>query len=260
MELNEFKNFLHLSFVIPSASEEFIRNTFCASYRKLKCENESLLRTVENLDAELSTVTISKSKEIQNVKNDFDNEKQYLKNKIADIERDYKIEKEKLFEVERTLKSTIVKHQLELKNRDELIERNQTQYEHKCTELKDKFNQELMKKNSKIKSLDDKVKLLISEHEQQKCAKEKASHSLKKYEAELDSVKIDLLKANEIIRKLQNEVNNSHGKLDMLNQVILLFIKVFFLFIFYCSDYSVFRHMNGRINKVVHEMLILQFS
>lgn len=217
--MNEFKNFQHLSFRIPSASEDFIRNTFCASFRKLKSENEALVRKVSGLEDELLSATLAKAKEVQNLQNDFDNERGYLEKRLADLERDLKAEKERYSESERGLKSKLCKLQLELRSREDLIEKSQTEHEQRSGEMRDRFSQELSRKSAKVKDLEEKLKDLAEELEQIKIAKEKSNQNWQKCELESSVVRGDLAKANQIIRKLQNEVKSSHGRLSLLNQV-----------------------------------------
>nr|XP_027197333.1 spindle assembly abnormal protein 6 homolog isoform X2 [Dermatophagoides pteronyssinus] len=219
VELNEFKNIVHLSFEIPSASEEFVRSNFCTIYRKSKSEIETLQMRISSLEDQLSTMTIVKSNEVRSLKLEFDMEKKSIQEKLKDVEQKFSQEQTKWNDVERVLKSKCQKLQTDLKNREETIEIERKEHERQYHEWKEKLNEEVVKRHNKLKELDERNQQLNAEVGILKIEKEQTNQIMVKNETEIGSIRKDLIKANEIIRKLQNEVKSCQEKINTLNEV-----------------------------------------
>ncbi|KAH7645985.1 hypothetical protein HUG17_1523 [Dermatophagoides farinae] len=219
VELNEFKNIIHLSFEIPSASEEFVRSNYCTIYRKSKTEIESLQMRIASLEDQLSTMTIVKAKEVQSLKLEFDLEKQSIEKKLKDVEQRYTQEQTKWDDMERILKSKCQKLQTESRNREETLNIERKEHEKQYHEWKEKLNEEVVKRNNKLKELDERNQQLNAEMGILKIEKEQTNQIVVKNETEMQSIRNDLIKANEIIRKLQNEVKSCQEKINTLNEV-----------------------------------------
>lgn len=219
VEINEFKNLIHLTFDIPSASEEFVRNNYCSIYKKLKNQCDSFQQQITSLDDQLNALTISKAKDLQSLKMEFSTEKTYLEEKLKESEQRFSLEQNKWNESERLLKSKLSKLQFELKNRDDLLEKEKKNNEQQCQEWKERLNQEVTRRYNKVKELDDKNQQLVSELDLIRIERDQSSQQAKQNIEEMNTIKMDLSKANEIIRKLQNEVKTCQDKLKLLNDV-----------------------------------------
>lgn len=219
IEPNEIRHIVHLSLVIPAANEEFIRTQYVEVHRKLVRENEHLSTKIDNIERDMNNLRLSKSQDEQRCEDELTHQKHEYEDRIRNLERENRAEKEILIRNERNLKSKITKLEIDVESISEKFDKERQEFEQKCTDIKEMFTQELEKKNFRIKDLEEKNNQLNSEHDYQREFREKCCKQMKLVESDLESTKKDLTKANEIIRKLQEEVTSSREKLGILNQV-----------------------------------------
>ncbi|KPM09915.1 hypothetical protein QR98_0084610, partial [Sarcoptes scabiei] len=218
IELNEFRNIVHLSFEIPSAGEEFVRSNYCSIYRKLKNEIEQYKQQIKSLNDQLTSLTVSKTKDLQNLKAEFSKQKQLLDDKLRDLDQKLFVEQTKWNETEQNLIGKVQHLQIEIKSRDDLLEKKRKNHEEQYQEWKEKLNQEITKRHTKVREIEEKRESLAAELEVIKIERDQLQQNSKKNDEELNEIKKDLLKANEIIRKLQGEVRSNHEKMKILNE------------------------------------------
>jgi chromosome segregation ATPase len=86
--------------------------------------------------------------------------------------------------------------------------------------VRDAEVKELVAKNTILEEQLREANRRETENEQKYlCLQEEQEELLNEREAQLDTIGIDLRKANDIIRKLQSEIQKTHSKLDVLNKV-----------------------------------------
>lgn len=219
IETNVFKHLVHFSLRIPSANPEFIKSNFTNNYRNLKHENQRLESYLKSLELKLNEFNLSKAREIELIRDEH-------KNQLKELEIQYKkeIESQKHLINEFNVKDIESKRQIE-ELRKELTDsvehiRREQRYEserdlHLISELNEKISY-LERNLIETKEALERERLEKIKFEE---LAEERQRLLAEVNLNNNSITQDLSKANDIIRKLQSELQSTHQKLQLLNKV-----------------------------------------
>jgi spindle assembly abnormal protein 6 len=221
IEVNEFKHLIHFSLKIFAANQELIKSSISQTFRNLKLENEKLENRLHSIELQLSENVLLKAKELEIIENECQLK---LKNTEIKLKKEIDLQKHLINELmakESESKSLIEKLRTQL----ETSEQNVRQQQKLRTENELQTITEL---NNKIVSLEQQLCETQDFYNIEKRERIRAETELEEKEKILhqsnqnnELLTQDLSKANQIIRKLQTEVQSTHQKLSLLNKVSL---------------------------------------
>lgn len=184
------------------ANEQVRADNIRQRYHKIQLENEQLAKKQKYLAEENATLKRDKEDNFQTLKTSFEAEQIRLQQKMSELEN--KLSHQQHSHAELELKASRLEE--ETKRKDELILSKAKAFSQKILELQTSHFQESKRKETQLKEMEARLQ------ENGSAAKE-----LSKVQAELESTKADLIKANQIIRRLQEEVKCSYDVLGTLN-------------------------------------------
>ncbi|XP_054155534.1 spindle assembly abnormal protein 6 homolog [Oppia nitens] len=219
IEKNVFKNLVHLSLRISAANQEFIKTSFTNSYRNLKHENQRLESSLQSIELKLNDLNLSKTRDLELIDREY-------KSQMTELELKYKkeieIQRDQINELtEKDIHNRELMDELrnELAANMEAMRRDQQRDAEKDMQMIDDMNQKVRSLEQQVSQLRDALDTERHDTQRYKQMMDEKQELFDEMNANNNSLTLDLSKANEIIRKLQTELQTTHQKLQLLNKV-----------------------------------------